>query len=683
MTFLNAALLAGMAAFVVPLVIHLLNRSRFQVVPWAAMHLLDFTAPQNTRRWQWQSLLLLLVRCAIPIVLALCMARPVLTWWRGLQGDGDVGIALLIDNSYSMQAPRSANALASSDAAESRTSSALESAAQQAASIVDRGATGSQFALLETADARDQNVAPEDAAKTAHLGREQMRERLSQITYGHEPVDLLQSLQQLLATAEVFRRSSSSVVVLSDFRAVDWESIGDEALAALRKRAEDHALQTSITLLQVDARDVPNRSVHFAADQLTHARVGQPLEVTVTVRNDAHDATGPVPVVAQVDGTDLGTKRVSLPAGAQAQVSFVCRFDQAGFHNFTVRITDDSPVAADNEETLQVAVLPTLKCLIVDDSSPTQLLDRDSGFLQLALGAQPATKDQLAGPFEVTAVRSSQPLEELLPVADIIVLANVARLSDAVSALIGKRVAAGAYLVLFPGESLDRNWYVSAWGPGSEYRLLPSVWGELERLDTGAPSVSIRQQVWEHPALSFFNREGNGQLDRVQIRQYVQLTPHLPAVTPVAQRSTEDVESGTSLPIAWLSTGDPWLVVKPFGRGSVLQCAMACNNSWSNWPMRPSFVPAMQRLLSSPFDSDEEVGPARARESKLERLSESRLSDVATALGATVCTSADEYLASQAQRNRGRELWRPLLWTLVGLLVGELFLQQYLARGPQ
>ena len=40
MTFLNAILLAGAAAFLIPLIIHLLNKRRVQTVRWGAMHLL-------------------------------------------------------------------------------------------------------------------------------------------------------------------------------------------------------------------------------------------------------------------------------------------------------------------------------------------------------------------------------------------------------------------------------------------------------------------------------------------------------------------------------------------------------------------------------------------------------------------------------------------------------------------
>jgi len=683
MTFLNVALLFGAVAFVVPLIIHLLNRSRFQVVPWAAMHLLDLSLPHNTRRWQWQSLLLLFVRCLIPVVLALCMARPLLTLWRGPQGNHPTGIALVLDNSYSMQAPPAPSETDATDATNSTPGgTALALAVNEARQLVEQAATGSQFALIEAASPPPPGLTPIDAARAALMSREQLSQRLAALDVRTAPVDLLRSLETAIACADAFRQPAASIVLLSDFRTADWDAVGDQALDALRQRLNERKVPIALTLMPFDAADVSNRSVHFVADQPTHARVGQPCEVRVVVRNDAHEACANVPVVARVDDTDLGTKRVDLPAGGQAEISFVCRFDRAGPHDFQVRVTDEAPIHGDDAATLHCIVLPTLKCLVVDGSPADRLLDRDSGFLQLALGARPAQGDSDARPFDVSVVREDQLTAESLHAADIVVLTSVPRLSDPWPAAIAERVEAGAHLLLFAGEALDRTWYAEAWGPGSLHPLLPCDWGALTQLDSSAPSVQVREQTWEHPALSFFNRQGNGQLGRIQIRQYVTLNS-APPITPVVARPGNTVARAAAVPIAWLSNGEPWLVSRAWGRGHVLQCATGCGGAWSNWPMRPSFVPAMQRLISSPFDSDEVVGTAQARESQLDKLPAARMEQVAAALGATLCTSADAYRQTQAERGAGRELWRFLLWALVALLVGEVLLQAYLSRGPR
>ena len=51
MTFLNQILLAGAAAFLIPLIIHLLNKRKVSVVRWGAMHLLHEVLRQRKRRF--------------------------------------------------------------------------------------------------------------------------------------------------------------------------------------------------------------------------------------------------------------------------------------------------------------------------------------------------------------------------------------------------------------------------------------------------------------------------------------------------------------------------------------------------------------------------------------------------------------------------------------------------------
>ena len=102
MTFLNAILLAGAAAFLIPLIIHLLNKRRVVTVRWGAMNLLHEALRQKKRNVKIEQLLLLLVRISIPILLALCLARPVLTWFQNLTGGSKSSLVVLLDNSLSL-----------------------------------------------------------------------------------------------------------------------------------------------------------------------------------------------------------------------------------------------------------------------------------------------------------------------------------------------------------------------------------------------------------------------------------------------------------------------------------------------------------------------------------------------------------------------------------------------------
>ena len=70
--FLNATMLAGIAGALVPLVLHLLSRSRYRTVEWGAMMFLDggdARVMQSARIKQW---LLLLMRMGLVAALAMC-----------------------------------------------------------------------------------------------------------------------------------------------------------------------------------------------------------------------------------------------------------------------------------------------------------------------------------------------------------------------------------------------------------------------------------------------------------------------------------------------------------------------------------------------------------------------------------------------------------------------------------
>ncbi len=712
MTFLNVALLAGAAAFVVPLVIHLLNRSRFQVVPWAAMHLLEFSLPQNTRRFEWRSLLLLLVRCLIPIALALCMARPLWTWWQASHSGQVECAVVLLDNSISMQAGVADDPGVTDRQPDESVRTGLRFAKFQAGQIAAQSRDDGRFALIPLASHSDQRINAAGLAVVPYGSRADLEQAAQTTSIGREPVDLLRTLQTAIATAQSFRRPASHIVLISDFRASDWETLSDDALAELKRQMEATSPHITLTFLPVPVVETPNRSVHFLADQPLFTRVGQPQEVSVVVRNDSPEDCGPLPVVAQVDGADLGTRQLTLPARGQAQVSFLCRFDRPGEHLVEVRIKDTLPITGDDTTRMTLTVLPTLTCLIVDEGEASELLKRESGFLQLALGGTDRSRASEPRPFDVTAVQADALTVEQITSAKIIVLADVRRLPQDLADAITNQVSNGTHLVLFPGDQIDRDWYTRTWGPDSVQPLLPGTWNAAKEIKSDDPSVTVREQNWDHPALRLFSAQANNQLGRIEFRKYWPIS-QLPrglrddgdeaaaAETSrgLRDRGYEAGEADTQIArglrdrgyeagnrgydIATLSNDEPWLVTRTMGKGHVLQSATSCSANGSNWPLRPSFVPAVQRLLSAPFDESAVVGDAPARESELTPLSAEQLERIATAFGAQRCDSAEGFIEQAGDNSGGRELWQPLLWLTVTLLIGEVFLQKYLTRGPR
>ena len=97
MSFMNLALLGGAAAAAVPILVHLISKSRHREVKWGAMHLIELTLKSQQRRLRFDNWLLMLLRCAIPVLLALCMARPILKGAAALWSNAKTSLIVVLD----------------------------------------------------------------------------------------------------------------------------------------------------------------------------------------------------------------------------------------------------------------------------------------------------------------------------------------------------------------------------------------------------------------------------------------------------------------------------------------------------------------------------------------------------------------------------------------------------------
>src|SRR5262249_36952249 len=138
MSFLKPIMLAGLASSAVPIIIHLLNRRKFQKVVWAAMRFLRISVEQNQRRMRIEDMILLALRCLLLILLALALARPaILSNASDVFGQSKVTGVILLDNSYSMGV---------SDGTQTRFDKARKAAEQALASMPAGSATAEFFA---------------------------------------------------------------------------------------------------------------------------------------------------------------------------------------------------------------------------------------------------------------------------------------------------------------------------------------------------------------------------------------------------------------------------------------------------------------------------------------------------------------------------------------------------------
>lgn len=713
MTFLNAILLAGAAAFLIPLLIHLLNKRRVQTVRWGAMHLLHEVLKQRKRKLRIEQLLLLLTRIAIPIVLALCLARPVITALRSL-GLGKTSLVVLLDDSFSMRAPSAGGGRGGSLAQEAR---------QHISHLMENLPPGSDVQVI--------------------MGGGSPRRMLNQSTSLLDKVTkqlgAVPSLSGPLSVEEIFQSAATSIskapnaarelVVISDFQKRDWQAVADGAALPPMDSLLKQEPAPAATFFRLTSDLTENLAIAGAELSAQVVATGQPIGTRVRVRNHGKRPWQDVAVHLEADGARLRTSRISLPPEGESIINFTHGFDKVGDHSLTVRIEGDS-FPDDNAFHAVVQVRNQLNVLLVDGSPSKEPLGGAADFLELALTPYQSTAATLKDLIHTTLVDARKLREQDWAGKEVVILADVDRLQGNRVNELDKFVRGGGGLFVFAGPHCDLDWYQREFfrkGQG----LYPASFKGLQRADAGA--ARLLQQRLTHPATTYFNDARGGRLQDAEFRTWLKLEP---------------MESSTVL--FQLDSGAPLVLEKAVGRGRVIAAATTANAEWSNLPLQPFFVPLMQRLVSylatqntapawqrvgtplrltltkSDADTDytlrdpsgqtqilkphkeadlvilesppilqsgifqlSRAGAAPAllaynvdpAESDLTSLPAEEVKRMAERHQAAYVDSFEAYAKLDSGRRHGSELWQPFLLALLALLFFEVLLQQRIAKG--
>ncbi|MES2507446.1 MAG: BatA domain-containing protein [Verrucomicrobiota bacterium] len=712
MTFLNAILLAGAAAFMVPLLIHLLNKRRVQKVSWGAMHLLQEVMRQRKKRKlnieQW---LLLAVRIAIPIVLALCLARPVLTALRSF-GLGKTSLVMLLDDSFSMRAPAPGG-------------SPAERARQDVGQVLQAQPKGSDAqVVLAGGNARR---LLDQATSTLEVIPQQLAETTNQAG----PVKVNEALQTAAASLSSAPNGARELAIVSDFQASDWKSAAEgaalPALDALMKQEP----KPQVTFYRLTSDLTENLSIASADLSALVVAEEQPIGLRVRIQNHGKRPWQDVAVHLEADGARLRTSRVTLAPEGEALISFTHAFAGIGDHSLAVRLEGDS-FADDNAFYSVVQVRNQLNVLLVDGDPGTEALSGAADFLELALTPYQSASASLKDLIRITKVEAKRLRETDFRGQEIIVLADVDRLPDNRLGELDKFVKAGGGLIVFTGPHCDLNWYNQKFYRNGE-GLLPAGLKGLQRATSAAPARILQQRL-THPATVYFNDARGGRLQEAGFQAWMEL---------------DTAQDAGAKPLLMLDRGTSLFLEKARERGRVILSATTADAEWSNLPLQPFFVPLMQRLVTylatqSTVTAWDQVGaPLRVvmakervgveytlrdvagqtqtlkvkaegdhallesppitspgiykltqgnstrllaynldpAESNLAPLPQEQVKQLAERYDAAFVESFDAWQKLDRTRRHGSELWQPFLIGLLVLLFFEVLLQQRIARG--
>ena len=602
-----AAALGAAAAVAVPVLVHLLSRQRYQVVPWAAVRFLVAAQKKHRRRIdRWALLAVRILALLLPLA-GMCAVAP---WaesaWQAVRpGTPEVVSTaprthhvLLMDASLSLSA-------------KAGDTNRFEKAVALAEQAVRNASPGDGFTLIQLAGPAQTIVpGPSNDAEKVVLELRSLR-----VTHG--TADLAAGLS---ATADALARSPRAyprrqVLLFTDLQRSAFAGLlprPDGPPPDVWQRVLPRADFAVVNVADADADNLAVVDLALA-DPLPLADA--PAAVTAALHNFGKADRKQVRVELSVGRPSAGGPETtllpieqrmidSIPAGQRVGVTFALdgatRFREPGLHLIRLKILDEDALPADDVRTLAVDVRAGLPVVLVNGTPNTDPLNRASGFLSEAL--DPGGRKLSVNPARPRTVSPAEFADTALgdlSGADAVFLCDVPNVTTAQAAKLDAHLKRGGGVVIGLGPNaaanLDAyNRVLFADGNG----LLPGKLLGVKAADEVGFRLAADDDAYRRPPLAVF-RDDNARAGLVSVpfKKYVRLDApadgrarrilsFVPAKAAVAPPGSADEDRP-----------DPAVVEWPRHRGRVVVYTSTFNTEWTDWPVLPSFLPFAHELL--------------------------------------------------------------------------------------
>ena len=601
MNFINGILGFGAFAFTVPLIIHLLFRSRFKTVQWGAMHLLDNVLRVNRRRMQLTQLLLLLLRCAIPMLLAFCLTRPVLTGSRAGSGEIPKTLIIALDDSLSLAA------------APEGEQPRIEYAKAELTKVLNELTRRDEVILVRSSRL---------GAVPGKMGASEAANVLRRVSAQGDAVPLGRLIESAVSATQQASNDRRQILLVSDFQTAALDSASLEISRQVASELEaDVAAELNAPVIDImnvaapwnQLNNVAIQSVELTSPVVVRSR---PAVFEATLHNASDTPASGLRLVWSIDGQPLEPRSINIDARSTLTNRLTHVIDQAGEHVVSISVDAADSLLDDNQRSTVVSVADQIDVVLVDGTPSNQALGGQADFLAIALSPFAFGGDERPDPVSATvtsAYRLIKQLDEDPP--HVIILAGVNRPPKELMPKLTSFVRQGGSLIVLDGPQVTAEAVNKSWQAGEDQIALPALLGEMTgEINRQPDEESSRYQVdtpsSQYRPWSILSQDQENPFGSIDLFAYRKLTlPETSTITDdldqPAQQATDDkaaqsdANRQTSASQVLLRTmqGDPLVITQAVGQGTVVQFAFACHDEWSNLPLRPVFLPMIQQMV--------------------------------------------------------------------------------------
>ncbi len=343
-TFTNASILFGILLVGIPIVLHLIMRQQPQHMIFPALQFIRQRRDSNQRRLRLRHLILLLLRCAAILFLALALARPVFQSDDLPVGNAPVAAAVVIDTGPRM-------------AYRQQNQTRLDVARENGSWLIDQFPADSELLVIDAATSR-----------TGFDVDPLLRVEQLDITPATRP--LVEAIENALTVVSRSEKSQKEIFVFTDLSEAEWNNTRRARLASLLQQYPD------ISLHLFDVGVVDPRNFRLGEPELssqvvsTDGTVDLEIEASSTenVVADDNDSERTIEVhLLDADGKPQrrSQDRVRLDGASGARITARLRVPATtGIHHGFVRFARTDNLPADDIRYFTIEAKPAWRVLL-------------------------------------------------------------------------------------------------------------------------------------------------------------------------------------------------------------------------------------------------------------------------------------------------------------------------------
>ena len=361
MTFLNPAILFGLLAASIPIVLHFLNLRKLKKIEFSTLVFLKELQKTKIKRIKLKQWLLLLLRIAIILFLVMAFARPtVKNFSIGNSSAAKTTAVIIVDNTFSMSVV-------------SENGSYLNQAKRIAKNLINNFQDGDEIAIIPVSE-----LSNEVSKSTANF--KQVTRLIDELQVSYLSLTLNEAMIKAAQVIYQSKNFNKEIFLLTDFQKGRIFNSPKELTDLSRMIGES----TRIYLVDLGGKEIVNLGIEEFIPNNQIFEKGKTVSFSTRVKNYSTQPISNSVASLFVNGKRSAQQSLNLAGGEVKEISFETTLADTGLVKIAAELEDDE-ILQDNKRFFSVSVPDKISLLILTDQT------EDAKFIRLAV-ADPLKK---------------------------------------------------------------------------------------------------------------------------------------------------------------------------------------------------------------------------------------------------------------------------------------------------